>query len=64
MTDGNLKIGFLRPGAGNTHYDEFAAMVPEGIDLEMVELGGPPHRAHRLRRTRRRHHRAGHHDDA
>ena len=39
MTDGNLKIGFLRPGAGNTHYDEFAAMVPEGIDLEMVELG-------------------------
>ena len=39
MTDGNLKIGFLKPGAGNTHYDEFAAMVPAGIDLEMVELG-------------------------
>ncbi|MCY4581692.1 MAG: hypothetical protein OXE50_02665 [Chloroflexi bacterium] len=39
MTDGNLKIGFLKPGAGNTHYDEFLAMVPEGIDLEMVELG-------------------------
>ena len=39
MTDGNLKIGFLRPGAGNTHYDEFTAMIPAGIDLEMVELG-------------------------
>ncbi|MDE2836558.1 MAG: hypothetical protein OXL97_03495 [Chloroflexota bacterium] len=39
MSDGNLKIGFLKPGAGSIHYDEFAAMVPEGIDLEMVELG-------------------------
>ena len=39
MTDGNLKIGFLKPGAGNTHYDEFAAMVPPGIDLDMQELG-------------------------
>lgn len=39
MTDGNLKIGFLKPGAGNTHYDEFAAMVPEGIELDMQELG-------------------------
>ena len=39
MSDGDLKIGFLKPGAGNTHYDEFLAMVPEGIDLEMVELG-------------------------
>ena len=39
MSDGNLKIGFLRPGAGNTHYDEFTAMIPAGIDLEMVELG-------------------------
>ena len=39
MTDGTLKIGFIKPGAGNTHYDEFAAMIPAGIDLEMVELG-------------------------
>ncbi len=39
MTDGDLKIGFIKPGAGNTHYDEFAAMIPAGIDLEMVELG-------------------------
>ena len=39
MTAGTLQIGFLRPGAGNTHYDEFAAMIPDGIDLEMVELG-------------------------
>ena len=39
MSDGDLKIGFIKPGAGNTHYDEFAAMIPAGIDLEMVELG-------------------------
>lgn len=39
MSDGDLKIGFIKPGAGNTHYDEFAAMIPPGIDLEMVELG-------------------------
>ncbi len=39
MSDGDLKIGFIKPGAGNTHYDEFAAMIPTGIDLEMVELG-------------------------
>ena len=39
MADGDLKIGFIKPGAGNTHYDEFAAMIPPGIDLEMVELG-------------------------
>ena len=39
MADGDLKIGFIKPGAGNTHYDEFAAMIPAGIDLEMVELG-------------------------
>ena len=39
MSDGDLKIGFIKPGAGNSHYDEFAAMIPPGIDLEMVELG-------------------------
>lgn len=39
MADSDLKIGFIKPGAGNTHYDEFAAMIPAGIDLEMVELG-------------------------
>lgn len=39
MTDGTLKIGFIKPGAGNTHYDEFAAMIPPGIDLDMQELG-------------------------
>ena len=39
MADGDLKIGFIKPGAGNTHYDEFAAMIPAGINLEMVELG-------------------------
>ena len=34
-----LKIGFLKPGAGRGHYDAFAAMVPEGVDLDMQELG-------------------------
>lgn len=38
-TEPPLKIGFLRPGAGNTHYDEFAAMIPPGVDLDMRELG-------------------------
>ncbi len=38
-TDDDLKIGFLKPGAGRSHYDEFAAMIPNGIDLDMQELG-------------------------
>ena len=38
-TDTPLKIGFLKPGAGRSHYDEFAAMVPPEIDLDMQELG-------------------------
>jgi maleate cis-trans isomerase len=35
----DLKIGFLKPGTGRSHYDEFAAMIPEGINLDMQELG-------------------------
>lgn len=35
----DLRIGFLKPGAGRGHYDAFAAMVPEGVDLDMQELG-------------------------
>lgn len=37
--DAPLKIGFLRPGVGSAHYDEFAAMTPSGVDLNMRELG-------------------------
>lgn len=37
--DAPLKIGFLRPGVGSAHYDEFAAMTPPGVDLDMRELG-------------------------
>ena len=40
MADSNdLKIGFIKPGAGRSHYDHFSAMIPEGIDLDMQDLG-------------------------
>ncbi len=38
-TSSDLKVGFLKPGAGRGHYDEFAAMIPAGIDLDMQDLG-------------------------
>ena len=40
MADNNdLKIGFIKPGAGRSHYDHFSAMIPDGIDLDMQDLG-------------------------
>ncbi|MBL75386.1 MAG: hypothetical protein CL763_00415 [Chloroflexi bacterium] len=38
-TSTNLEIGFLKPGTGRSHYDEFAAMIPSEIKLDMEELG-------------------------
>ena len=38
-TSSDLKVGFLKPGTGRGHYDEFAAMIPAGIDLDMQDLG-------------------------
>ena len=38
-TTSDLRIGFLKPGAGRSHYDEFAAMIPDGVDLDMQDLG-------------------------
>jgi maleate cis-trans isomerase len=38
-TDGSVKIGFLKPGAGRGHYGEFAAMIPDGVTLDMQDLG-------------------------
>lgn len=35
----DLQIGFLKPGTGRSHYDEFAEMIPRGINLDMQELG-------------------------
>lgn len=34
-----LKIGFLKPGAGRGHYDDFAAIVPPEIEFDMQDLG-------------------------
>ena len=34
-----VKVGFLKPGVGRGHYDEFAAMVPNGVTLDMQDLG-------------------------
>lgn len=34
-----MHIGFLKPGVGQRHYEEFAAMVPPEITLDMIELG-------------------------
>ncbi len=38
-TPANLNIGFLKPGVGRTHYDQFAAMIPPEINLDMQDLG-------------------------
>jgi hypothetical protein len=32
------KIGFMKPGAGRSHYAHFAEMIPADLDIDMCEL--------------------------